>query len=347
MKICVYAISKNEEKFIQRWYESVKQADQIVLVDTGSTDNTVGIAQACGITVHSVEIKPWRFDQARNVALSLLPDCDVCVSLDIDEILTPGWREEIERVWTEGTTRLQYRYDWSRNHIFNATKIHARHGYTWRYICHEMIFPDPRSTEVWAHTDQLLIKHLPDDSKSRSNYLDLLQADILERPTDARAQYYLARELGFNSSWQESAEQWEIYLSNPSATWCHERCYAQIKLSICYQNLGNDTRALEVARNATKECDFIREPWVNLAEITQKQKKFTESFYAATMALSITQRQYTYTSDESVWGSRVYDAAAIAAHHIGWNGKALEYGMQAHTLNPNDPRLKNNLQWYR
>ena len=41
MKVCVYAISKNEEKFVARWVNSMKEADEIFVLDTGSTDNTV------------------------------------------------------------------------------------------------------------------------------------------------------------------------------------------------------------------------------------------------------------------------------------------------------------------
>ena len=40
-KICVYAICKNEEKFVERWYNSMKEADYIVVLDTGSTDKTI------------------------------------------------------------------------------------------------------------------------------------------------------------------------------------------------------------------------------------------------------------------------------------------------------------------
>lgn len=36
-KICVYAICKNEEKFVSRWVESMKEADKIFVLDTGST----------------------------------------------------------------------------------------------------------------------------------------------------------------------------------------------------------------------------------------------------------------------------------------------------------------------
>lgn len=40
-KICVYAICKNEEKFVKTWIESMKEADKIIVLDTGSTDKTV------------------------------------------------------------------------------------------------------------------------------------------------------------------------------------------------------------------------------------------------------------------------------------------------------------------
>ena len=41
MKICVYAISKNESKFVDRCVDSMSEADDIYVLDTGSTDDTV------------------------------------------------------------------------------------------------------------------------------------------------------------------------------------------------------------------------------------------------------------------------------------------------------------------
>ena len=40
MKIAVYAIARNEEKFVERWYNSMKEADEVFVCDTGSEDNT-------------------------------------------------------------------------------------------------------------------------------------------------------------------------------------------------------------------------------------------------------------------------------------------------------------------
>lgn len=93
-RIAVYAIARNEEQHVARWADSVSDADLIMLVDTGSTDATIDRACALDVQVHQVRIDPFRYDDARNRAMALLPtDIDMCVSLDLDEVVLPGWRE--------------------------------------------------------------------------------------------------------------------------------------------------------------------------------------------------------------------------------------------------------------
>src|SRR5579871_5797860 len=105
MRIVVYAIALNEVIHVSRFLETCAAADEIIVSDTGSTDGTVEALRAGGATVHSISIKPWRFDVARNASLSLLPmDADVCIALDLDEVLIPGWRDEIEARWVPGVT---------------------------------------------------------------------------------------------------------------------------------------------------------------------------------------------------------------------------------------------------
>ena len=69
MKICVYAISKNESKFVDRWYESMKEADEIYVLDTGSTDDTVEKLKKHNIKVTTKIIHPSRFDKQKNQSL--------------------------------------------------------------------------------------------------------------------------------------------------------------------------------------------------------------------------------------------------------------------------------------
>src|SRR5579859_1289913 len=100
MKIAVYAIALNEAAFAERFMASCRDADLVLVADTGSNDPTAEILTDLGADVRSLRIEPWRFDAARNAALALLPaDIDVCVSLDLDQTLAPGWRPLLEAAW--------------------------------------------------------------------------------------------------------------------------------------------------------------------------------------------------------------------------------------------------------
>lgn len=83
-KVCVYAICKNEEKNIDRWYRSVSEADEIYVLDTGSSDNSVNKLREYGVFVKEEVINPFRFDVARNKSLEMVPgDADICVCVDL------------------------------------------------------------------------------------------------------------------------------------------------------------------------------------------------------------------------------------------------------------------------
>lgn len=348
MKIAVYAISKNEEMFVERFCESAKEADLILIADTGSTDNTVQLAKEHGAVVHDIVISPWRFDKARDAALALIPrDIDICISLDLDEVLEPGWREEIERVWVAGTTRLRYPFDWGMGIRFMYEKIHARHGYHWHHPCHEYPRPDARIQEVYAWTDKLLVSHHPDPTKSRGQYLDLLKLAVTEDPHCPRNAFYYARELTFYSRWDEAIVSLNKYLSMPEATWANERCYAMRLLGKSYENLNRHEEALKWYRLACAEAPNTREPWVDLAMFCYMKKMWLECYTGCATALSIKNKELVYTCDPAVWGSKPHDLLAIAAWNMGWKEIAKEHGELCVQLEPENERYKNNLMYYK
>ena len=346
MKIAVYAISKNEEKFVKSFCESAKDADYILIADTGSTDNTVEEAKKYGATVVSINVMPWRFDKARDAALHLLPrDIDICVSLDLDEVLEPGWKEEIERVWTPETTRLRYKFDWSSGIVFYSEKIHSRDGYHWHHPCHEYIRPDHRTKEVFATTDKLLVSHHPDPTKSRGHYLELLEMSVKEDPTCPRNAFYYARELTFYHEWQKAIDFINAYLAMPTASWLNERSYAMRLLGKCHDELGQD--GLSWYRKAVAEDPTVREPWCDLALACSNRQLWEESYGAAKSALRITEKELVYTVDQSNWEAKPHDLAAIAAYHLGLKEEALKQGKLALEFEPTNERLIKNLEFYK
>jgi glycosyltransferase involved in cell wall biosynthesis len=82
-------IARNEARCITQCLKSIAGiADRIIVLDTGSTDNTVALAQAAGAEVHHM-VWPDDFSEARNAALAL-SKADWQLVIDADEVLTQG-----------------------------------------------------------------------------------------------------------------------------------------------------------------------------------------------------------------------------------------------------------------
>ena len=97
--LSIIIITKNEALNIRECIEAVKWADEIIVVDSGSTDDTVAICRE--LTPH-VYIHDWPgFGIQKNRALDYASK-DWVLSLDADERVTPELRAEIEATMREG-----------------------------------------------------------------------------------------------------------------------------------------------------------------------------------------------------------------------------------------------------
>jgi Tfp pilus assembly protein PilF len=343
MKIAVYTIAKNEEQFVQRWADSCAEADYRLILDTGSTDNTCQIAWDTDVTIETETFDPWRFDHARNVALACLPDdIDLCISLDMDEVLQPGWRQALEQL-PPGVTRPRYKYVWSWNPdgseglTYGGDKIHARHGYTWKHPVHEVLKPDGVETQQWC---DLLIHHHPDHSKSRSQYLPLLKLAVEEDPRDDRNQFYLAREYFFHG--ETGLAQYHFSEHLKLSQWQPERAASYRYLAKMRPDSAEHHLYKAIAEDPSR-----RESWVALASVYYDKKDWVACRQACAMALRITEKPMDYLCEGDAWGWLPHDLMAISCHHLGDTDEAFFHGSEALALNPKDARLQANLTWYR
>jgi glycosyltransferase involved in cell wall biosynthesis len=95
MSLSVAIITKNEEANISRCLQSVRWANEIIILDTHSTDRTVQIAQEHGAKVHTAE---WKgFGRAKQKAVDLTTG-DWVLSLDADEVVTEPLADEMRKV---------------------------------------------------------------------------------------------------------------------------------------------------------------------------------------------------------------------------------------------------------
>jgi hypothetical protein len=254
MKIAVYTLSLNESKNVNAWVESTRDADYVSVADTGSGDGTQKLflshypnAYTPGSTrrVHQITISPWRFDDAHNSALALVPaDADICIPLHLDERLQPGWRKILEDNWVVGVhTKAFYTYVFSHNpdgtpgFTFLTNRIHARSGYRWRYPDHEGVYPYGAAPEKSVAIPALRIEHFQDRSKDRTGILNRLAMGMTEYPDHSRMVFYYARELMYRGNFSEAVKQFERYFAM-GESFPTERAQAAEHLSYCWKRLS-------------------------------------------------------------------------------------------------------------
>lgn len=353
MKIAVYTIAKNEKQFIERWAKSCEDADLRLVLDTGSTDgseeewNHVQSHAENPVFIVNKKIVPWRFDVARNRVLDLLPEeIDICIALDMDEILLPGWRQALEDFMesNQPVTRPRYKYVWSWNEdgteglVYGGDKIHLRHGYRWKHPVHEVV--SPLIPEVQGWVEGLEIHHHPDHTKSRSQYFDLLKLAVEEEPKDDRNQFYLAREYFFHN--EKSLAKGHFLEHLELSCWSPERAASCRYLAKCDPEKEEHWLWRAVAEDPSR-----RENWVALAEYHYANTRDWVAVKAACdMAFRVTEKPLDYLCEAGAWGWLPYDLAAIACYHLGDTDLAWYYGAEAVALNPDDERLQANLRWY-
>jgi len=346
-KVCVYSICKNESKFIERWVNSMKEADAIYVLDTGSTDNSVELLKNLGVNVIVEEIKPWRFDVARNKSLDLVPqDADICVCTDIDEVFESGWREKLESIWNENVSKVKYNYNWSFDEYGNPAttfyieKIHKRKGYKWIHPVHEVL--NVIENEVSILAPEITVNHYPDNEKSRSSYLPLLELSVKENPLDDRNMHYLGREYMYYGKYNECIDTLIKHLELPTAKWDAERCASMRFISRSYINLGRKKEAEMWLKLAVKEAPYLRESYVELAGFYKDNLRYEEAYELLKQAFLIKSKAPIYINEAFAWNEYIYELMGIVCYNLKLYPESLMYMEKALYIAPDNEELKNN-----
>ena len=350
-KVCVYAISKNEEKFVSRWVKSMSEADSIYVLDTGSKDKTVKRLKKLGVHVKKKKIKPWRFDVARNMSLELVPkDTDICVCCDLDEVFLPGWRKKLEDAWSRKITRASYNYNWHLDENGNPKvnyyieKIHSRNDYKWTHPVHEVLTYIGKKKEKKVIIDSLTVNHYPDTNKSRSSYLPLLELSVKENPEDDRNMHYLGREYMYYGKWNEAIDTLIKHLSLKRATWKDERCASMRFISRCYYRMNRIDEARMWLDKAILEAPYLRDPYMERAILEYNLKNWVDVEKYCLLALKIEKHEKTYINEVFSWDNTVYDLLSLSSYYLGNYDESYKYVKIALEMNPEDERIKNNLK---
>lgn len=359
-KICIYAICKNEKKFVEQWLNSMSEADYIVVLDTGSTDGTYEMLKNDPRVFRCEQkiINPWRFDVARNESMKLIPeDANILFCTDLDELLDKGWADILKENWIEGYhSRCYYKFAWSHTdsgepaRVLDYGKIHNR-DWHWVYPVHEGLVL--KENNKFIRQDQILqlgysifLHHWPDWTKSRSSYLNLLKLRVEENPNDYESKIYLAHEYYFNGQYENAINQTKTIIKKHS-----EECH-NLEKANCYLIMGDSYIALNelgIAMGCYSQAimidEYYRDPYFSLGYCLNNLNEYEHAILILEKCLEKTKRYYSWLERDRAWAEGVYDLLGVAYYWVGRYEDSYWATSEALKFDPNNERLKENLNY--
>jgi glycosyltransferase involved in cell wall biosynthesis len=277
MKLSVSMIVKNESSCLEKCLNTVKEADEIVIVDTGSEDNTIDIAKKFTDKVYSGEEYLWRDDFAfhRNQSLNLCTG-DWILIIDADEYLEPNGIEKIRNLLKsvkKDTVYFKIIASNNDNIIHNSIRLFKNNKKTfWKGRVHNYLnTADAEDSDI-----KLYYSYSEAHKKDPDRALRILSKVVKEEPNCVREKYYLAREYKYRSDWKKAIYYYDYYLE--TASWAPEMAEAWLMKSYCYNNLGKNDKAKDCALQAIKINADFQEAFVFMSNLSgpKNQKKWLE-----------------------------------------------------------------------
>lgn len=266
MKLWVVMIVKDEEACLRGCLESVKDADGIVILDTGSTDKTVEIAREYTPHVFAGEYT-WNddFAEARNYALSKVPDPEDywVLSIDADGTLEAGGiqklKEAMQEYWDKRTIYVRLAAcDGSSEHYFPQM---FRKGVRWVGAAHEA----PNVADNNPVDVTITYTYSPAHGSDPDRMLRIL-TKATEKDRSPRNVYYLAREYWYRKKLDVAAILFqEVTLKS---LWKPEKADAFLYLARCYWALCKGDSAREACAQALLINSNFKEACLFMAELS-------------------------------------------------------------------------------
>lgn len=195
-------IVRDEEEVLSRCLDSVqKEADEIVIADTGSRDKTVEIARRY---TDRVFFFPWTddFSAARNFVFSRASG-DYLMWLDADDVIPDGMAEQLrklkQRLVRENADMAVCRYIGGGCAYFRERIVKRSAGFFWQGRVHECITPHGKLIR-----DDFTVVHLGSDKPRGARNLHIYQKWRAEEALGGRDLFYYGRELYYNRLYTEA-----------------------------------------------------------------------------------------------------------------------------------------------
>lgn len=343
--ISLCMIVKNEEDVIARCLESVKDiVDEIIIVDTGSSDNTKKIVSLYTDKIYDFE---WvdDFSKARNFSFSKAT-MDYIMWLDADDVILEKDRIKLKQLKSEldGNIDLyQMEYNYSLDKDGNPTLIQIRarlmkreKNYQWISPIHEVIVPTGKIEKV-----DIAITHKKQKIKDTTRNLKIFEKMISEGiALDDRQEYSYAKEFFCLQRYDEAIAEYEKYLKKYKDDYTRIRPFmysAVLELSDCYKTKGNLQKALDTLLLIIKNEIPGSECCCRIGQIFMEKKKYDTAIYWFEQAIK-NKKDVKQNGDANVDYNEFipYIDLCVCWFWQGDKEKSYQYNEMAGRIKPND-----------
>lgn len=351
ISISLCMIVKNEEQHLSNCLNSVKDlVDEIIIVDTGSQDQTKEIAAGFSAKIYDF---PWinDFSAARNFSFSKATK-DYILWLDADDIIKPEDQEAFKKAkekmdGTEDAIYMKYNTSFDSDgkptfSYYRERLVKRTNQYQWSEPVHECLHVAGRNIKHW----DIAVSHHKLVKSYSSRNLDIYEMQIKNnKPLSPRGQYYYARELKYHNRNEESIKYFEEFLDTKGG-WKEDCINACLDLSYLYAKIGDNIKAKQILYKSF-EYDIPRgEICCRLGELFRKENAIkaaifwyvTASHLEIPKSLGFIQSDY-YGIIPCIWLTALYDQA-------GDREKALLYHNKAKAMKPNHPSVIHNEEYF-
>lgn len=378
-------IARNEAKTIPHLMGSLKEftalGGEVLILDTGSTDDTAHVARDLGAIVHEVGGKflttidkemasninefflvegetdvlnegdtLFDFAAARNYIASLsktdwvwMPDCDeVFSTLNLQAI--------DDAIGDIMINRLEYEFIFSHDENgqpairFMHSKMYRKSQLEWAGVVHEVLKETSDSKHLGARylsQDQVLLEHYQNVETNRSGYLRGLALDCYLHPDSDRNSHYFARELLWAGRPKSAINEFERHIA--MGKWQTEASQSMIYIGDAKKQIGDNP--VENYQKAYNMESGRREPLIRLAEWYMEQKDFQKVVAYVEMAMTIPRSNF-YADYQEHYTYKPHEMLYLAYWYLGDNEKSKEHYDIAASYRPHHPAILTDRQFY-
>lgn len=351
--ISLCMIVKNEAETIERCLSSVSGlVDEIILVDTGSTDQTKQLASKFTNNIYDFV---WvnDFSKARNFAFQHAT-MDYILWLDADDVLLPEDNERfllLKTSLSNDVDVVRMKYNTGFDEFGNVTFSYYRErlvkramNFQWREPVHEYL-------EIYGRiiTSEVEITH----KKIHTGELNTRNLDIYEsqlkdnKPLSARGVYYYGRELKTHGRYAEAAKQFEQFHDSKKG-WVEDNITACGELSMCYAMLDQPDLSLQALFKSFSYDTPRAEICVLIGYHFKKIQNYPLAAYWFELILSLQKpKQPNGFIQHDTWDYIPLLESVVCYDRLGDLHKANHYNNLALKLKPNSKAALYNQEYFR